>query len=170
MGIKEVLKNLGHPCRIKTKEQPSSEENIEILLWDLRNEEKANHHQVAPGYYLTLAPISIEQMKNPDLLKIFDMQMLTLLLENIPRPSSNIRIPVDIKGSFVDPALSWQFSPQGYIRDKKMLVIRAEPVDPDEAQKIIVSRLKKNNFFPNFTLVKSFVGDFSYRSVRRLPK
>ena len=73
-----------------------------------------------------LSPSLFEKLKDEGLLK-----------------SSDTRIHIDNKAEmFVDPAQSWLFSPAGYIDAMQLLVIRADHVDRDDAQKMIVTALR----------------------------
>jgi hypothetical protein len=81
---------------------------------------------------------------DPLLLQKLSLSFHKKLLDAGLQKFSGTRIPTDAQNSmFVDPALTWVFSQEGYIRDLQMLVVRADKVGQDEAQGKIIKALRK---------------------------
>lgn len=117
-----------------------------IYFYDLRDKQKAKEKGLKPGYYLTVIPITKQEIGDPGLLTgLSDVLSLTML-EAVPLPKSGTRIIIDAKGNYTDPNLGWLFSPVGYILDQQKLIVRADHMDPDETQRIIVKSLSQKKY------------------------
>lgn len=115
---------------------------MEVWFYDLREEEAAQERGVAPGYYLTVHPILESDLKDHRLISKLTLFLFKKLQEEGLLDESDIEIPIDIKGKlFVDPAQVWCFSPAGYLPKKQLLIVRADQIDRDEAQKVVVKAL-----------------------------
>ncbi len=128
----------GKPPEIETSSLEKSS-NIEINYWDLTDPEKAKERGVVPGHYLTLFPIFPQDIEDPMLLHRHMIDMMKKFTEIDSRGSSEAKIHVDTDGNYVDPAKGWQLSAYGYLDQLKMLVVRGEMIDRDEAQGQITS-------------------------------
>lgn len=144
MWLGEKLRELiggGISKRVEQKTELSGGKNVQ--LWDLREADKAKERGVEPGLYLTTTPISEPELRDSFILQKLSLSFFEKLREGGFMEQSETIIPVDTKGTMVvDPAQSWQFSPAGYIPDMHMLVVRADHVDRDKAQGIIVKALR----------------------------
>lgn len=119
----------------------SGDKNVQ--LWDLREPDKAEERGVEPGYYFTVNPITKSELDDrfviQKLLFCFHQRIHKAGLQE----TSETRIAVDTKHTmFIDPATGWLFSPYGYIPDQQILVVRADKVDRDKAQRVIVKALR----------------------------
>lgn len=143
MGIRERLLDAVDYIKGRRPEAEFKEGSLlHIDFWDLRKKEKAQEHHVPPGYYVTVDPISPEQISDPNLLYKLNGPIMAVLLKQAPA-DSKVRIPVDNEGNFLSPDNTWRLSPHGYLRELSMFVVQAERVEPFEAQKRIISQMRR---------------------------
>lgn len=144
MSLKETIRNLLNRNTRKDL-QPSGESNrgVSVQFYDLREEAAAEERGLAPGYYLTVHPIFEPDLKDRNLIPRLTFSFFETLKEQNLLESSDTHIPIDTNGQMaVDPAQSWLFSPSGYIPEMQLLVVRADHVDRDDAQRVIVTALR----------------------------
>lgn len=144
MSIKETLWRL---VSGKPKDKRSAFTEVpgnSVQLYDLREDREAENRGVNPGYYLTAYPISPSDLKDSSLLHKLSLSFFEKLEEEGLLKQSDTRIHIDNKAEmFVDPARSWSFTPVGYDNARQVLIVKANQVDRDEAQRIIVSALRE---------------------------
>jgi hypothetical protein len=143
MSIKETLQRLvaGKP-KEKQITTPEAQRKTTIRFLDLRKEEIAKEKGLDPGYYLAVYPILPADLKNDMLLHELSFPFLEKLRAEGLFKGSDTRIYTDTKAkTFVDPALTWEFSPAAYIDNMQILIVRADSVNRDEAQQKIITIL-----------------------------
>lgn len=144
MSIREKLHGL--LSRKPRSDQVAASENprdISVQFYDLREARAAQEKEVKPGYYLTVYPIYPSDLQDSQLLSKLSLSLLEKLEEEGLLGASDTRIPVDNKGKmFVDPAQGWFFSLEGLYPKQQLLVIRADHLDRDNAQRVIVTALR----------------------------
>jgi hypothetical protein len=114
-----------------------------IQLWDLRELDKAKERGVEPGYYFTINPITKSELDDSLTLQTLSFFFHQKLQEAGLQEPSGTKIALNNEHTmFIDPAQGWLFSPSGYIPDLQMLVVRADNIDRDKVQGIIVNALK----------------------------
>lgn len=145
MSFAEVLRQIRAHITKKGQE-PLKELFVgkNVQFWDLREPKAAEERGVEPGYYLTTQPISQAEVQDPQIIYKLSILFHQKLQEAGLQEKSGTQIPVDTKYTmFVDPAQGWLFSPAGYIPDLQMLVVRADKINPDENQRMLVGGLNK---------------------------
>lgn len=119
----------------------SGDKNVQ--LWDLREPDKAEERGVEPGYYFTINPIAKSELDDRFIIQKLSFFFHQRIHEAGIRETSETRIAVDTKHTmFIDPAQCWLFSLYGYILDHQILVVKAERVERDKAQGLIVKALR----------------------------
>lgn len=143
MSLKERIgKILSRPSH---KDGPSekAKSGFSVAFYDLRKKSDAKERGVTPGFYFTVHPILENDLEHPNLINEFTLSFFEKLRSEGLLKESDTRIPVDTKSElFVDPAQGWLFSPAGYIPSLRLLVVRADQVDRDENQEMLVKALR----------------------------
>lgn len=143
MSLQEKLRHLVGRANAKKVEQltePSGEKNVQ--LWDLRESEKAKERGIEPGIYLTIHPISDAESHDQMTMNSLTLSFYDRLAEAGFMKRGDTVTPVDNKASaVVDPDLLWKYSLIAYFPKLSMLLVKADHVDRDDAQKILVTAL-----------------------------
>jgi len=149
MWLVERLQKLAKPkstVPLEEKKEAAETAPETIYFYDLRDKQRAEESGLSPGYYLTVSSITKAEMEDPRLLNNYSLDLMQTMLEAVPLPKSETKIFVDTMGHYTDPGLGWLFSAVGYESDQQMLIVRADHIDPDEAQKIIVRSFSRKKY------------------------
>lgn len=120
-------------------------EEVTVNLLDVQEEEDTNELQLAPGLYFVIRPIP------PVLVRDWDsvtqtVDELALSFHEILEDKGLVRKSkrqILIDENIIELDNIWEFSPQGYREEVKLLVVRAGRVDPEWAEKQIKEKIFK---------------------------
>lgn len=124
-GSKDVYKTISTSDIVgDLSETVVFDDETTLTFWDVRDSEKAKRFEVEPGYYIEVHNVSNRDIKNPDILHKYLIQLNTLVWNKVPSPRKESEVKLK-NPVYIDINRAWIFNPYAYNPEKKALLIRA---------------------------------------------